>query len=137
MDNTTAWFAISYSDMGPVSLATDTLLGGGPGRGGVAVDSAALQVRVPGFHLDIPRDSVRSASRVADQPHGPIGVHGGRGRWIVNGSHGGLVELAIEPPCYLPRQPSTLFRKAKVRSLTMSLVDPEGLIAALDGPRDA
>jgi hypothetical protein len=31
--STTKWFAISYNDMGPVSLWTDRLLGGGPGRG--------------------------------------------------------------------------------------------------------
>jgi len=117
--------------MGPVSLGTEKLLGGGPGRGGVEIDSAVLRVRMSGFHLDIPRSSVRSATRSADQPRGPIGVHGGRGRWIVNGSHDGLVELAIEPPCYLPRQLSSLFLKSKVRSLTVSLVDPDGFIAVL------
>jgi hypothetical protein len=56
-----------------------------------------------------------------------------RGRWIVNGSHYGLIELTIEPPCYAPRQPSTLFLKAKISSLTLSLVDPDGFIAALVG----
>src|SRR5580704_9550345 len=102
------WFAIDYSDMGRVSLWTDTLLGGGPGRGGVELDSTALRVRVPGFHLDIPRASVRSATRSALRTRS-IGVHGGRGRWLVNGSHNGLVELTIEPPCYAPRQASALF----------------------------
>lgn len=55
----------------------------------------------------------------------------------MNGSHDGLVELAIDPPCYLPRQPSTVFRKMEVSSLIISLVDPEGFIAAVegDGPR--
>jgi hypothetical protein len=127
------WFALDYSDMDRVSLWTDTLLGGGPGRGGVELNSTALQVLVPGFHLDIPRASVRSAIRSALQTRGSIGVHGGHGRWIVNGSHSGLVELAIEPPGYLPRRPSTLFRKMKVSSLTISLVDPDGFIAAVDG----
>jgi hypothetical protein len=42
----------------------------------------------------------------------------------VNGSYDGLVELVIEPPCYLPRQLSTVFRKMEVSSLIISLVDP-------------
>ena len=127
------WFALDYSDMGPVSLWTDTLLGGGPGRGGVELSSTVLRVRVPGFHLDIPRASVRSATRSARQVRGTIGVHGGHGRWLVNGSYDGLVEIAIEPPWHTPRQPSTLFRKTKISSLTISLVDPDGFIAAVEG----
>jgi hypothetical protein len=85
------------------------------------------------FHLDIPRSSVRSAARSARSVRGTIGVHGGRGRLLVNGSYNGLVELAIEPPCYTSRQPSTLFLRSKVSSLTISLVDPDGFIAAVEG----
>ena len=51
----------------------------------------------------------------------------------MNGSHQGLVELAIDPPCHLSRQPTTLFRKMKVGSLIISLVDPDGFIAAVEG----
>jgi hypothetical protein len=134
-----SWFAIDYSGMGRVSRWTDTRHGGGPGRGGVVLDSTALRVLVPGFRLDIPRASVRSATRAARWVPESTGVHGSRGRWLVNGSQNGLVELAIEPPCVTPRQPSTLFRKAKISSLTISLLDPDGFIAAIKGdepPRD-
>src|SRR6516164_9155440 len=57
--------------------------------------------------------------------------------WPLPGSHDGLVELAIEPPCYLPRQLSTVFRKIEVSSLIISLMDPNRFIAAVegDGPR--
>ena len=127
------FFALDYSDMGPVSLWTDTRHGGGPGRGGVVLDSTMLRVLVPGFRLDIPRASVRSATRSARSTGGSYGVHSSRGRWLVNGSHSGLVELAVDPPQYTPRQSSTLFLKMKVRSLTLSLVDPDGFIAAVDG----
>ena len=127
------WFALDYSDMGRVSLWTDTRHGGGPGRGGVVLESTMLRVLVPGFRLDIPRASVRSATRSTRRIRRTYGVHGGRGRWLVNGSYNGLVELAIEPPRYTPRQPSTLFRKMKVSSLTVSLVDPDGFIAAVEG----
>jgi hypothetical protein len=127
------FFAIDYSDMGPVSLWTEKRHGGGPGRGGVEVDSTMLRVRMADFHLDIPRSSVRSAARSARSIRGTIGVHGGRGRWLVNGSYKGLVELAIEPPCYTPRQPTTLFLRSNISSLTISLVDPDGFIAAVEG----
>ena len=127
------FFPIDYSDMGRVSLRAQARHGGGPGRGGVAVDSTVLRVRMADFHLDIPRSSVRSAARSARSVRGTIGVHGGRGRWLVNGSYNGLVELVIEPPCYTPRQPSTLFLRSKVSSLTISLVDPDGFIAAVEG----
>jgi hypothetical protein len=131
--SSTRWFAIDYSDMDRVSLWMDTRLGGGPGRGGVEVDSDVLRVRMADFHLDIPRGSVRSAARSQHQTRGTIGVHGGRGRWLVNGSHAGLVELVIDPPGYLPRQLSTVFRKMEVSSLIISLVDPDGFIAAVEG----
>jgi hypothetical protein len=127
------WFALDYSDMGRVSRWTDTRRGGGPGRGGVVLDSTALRVLVPGFRLDIPRASIRSAGRSARSVRGSYGVHGSRGRWLVNGSYDGLVELAIDPPCYTPRQATTLFLKAKVSSLTLSLVDPDGFISAVEG----
>jgi hypothetical protein len=128
------FFAVDYSDMGRVSRWTDTRHGGGPGRGGVVLDPAMLRVLVPGFRLDIPRASIRSAARSARSVRGTYGVHGSRGRWLVNGAYDGLVELAIEPPCYTPRQPSTLFLRSKVSSLTISLVDPDGFIAAVAGP---
>jgi hypothetical protein len=127
------FFAIDYSDMGRVSLRAEARHGGGPGRGGVEVDSTVLRVRMADFHLDIPRSTVRSAARSARSVRGTIGVHGGRGRWLVNGSYNGLVELAIEPPSYTSRQPSTLFLRSKVSSLTISLVDPDGFIAAVEG----
>lgn len=128
-----AWFAIDYSDMGRFSLRSSGLQDQGPGRGGVELDSTMLRVRMADFHLDIPRSSVQSAARSARSVRGTIGVHGGRGRWLVNGSYNGLVELAIEPPYYTPRQPSTLFLRSKVSSLTISLVDPDGFIAAVEG----
>ena len=127
------FFALDYSDMDRISVWTDTLLGGGPGRGGVELTPTVLRVRVPGFPLEVPRASVQSATRSTRRIRGTYGVHGGRGRWLVNGSYSGLVELAIEPPCYTPRQLSTLLRKMEVSSLTISLVDPDGFIAAVEG----
>jgi hypothetical protein len=104
----------------------------GPPAGPVAADSDQIRIRMGSFRLDILRGSVRSASRSRARLRGTTGVHGGRGRWLVNGSADGLVELAIEPPRYLDRGLSTLFRKEKASSLTLSLVDPDGFIAAVE-----
>lgn len=127
------WFAIDYTDMDRASLWLRTLLGRGSGRGSVEVDSDVLRVRTADFRLDIPRSSVRSVARPGHQHRGTIGIHARRGSWLVHRSHDGLVELAIEPPCYLPRQLSTVFREMKVSSLIISLDDPDGFITAVTG----
>jgi hypothetical protein len=127
------WFELKYRMAGLDRLGalTDTVLGGGPGLSGVTITAHELQVRVPGFTLDIPRGSVQSVSRSYRDLHGTTGVHGGRGRWLVNGAPDDLVELTISPPCYSGRSLATLFRRAAVRSLTVSLVDSDGFVAAV------
>jgi hypothetical protein len=132
------WFAISYRQAGldRVTAWLDTLLfRAGPGVSGVEIDSGEIRVRTGSFKLDIPRASFRSVQRSQARVRGTTGVHGGRGRWLVNGSTSGLVELAIEPPSQLAPGIDTLFRREKVDLLTVSLVDPDGFIAALG--RDA
>ena len=134
----TQWYQISYSQgfWGRLSGWSDRVMGGaGPGVSGVEVDPERVRVRMGSFKLDIPRASVRSVERSTARIGGTIGVHEiGRGRWLVNGSAEGLVEITIEPPCYL-RGIDTLFRKAGVHSLTVSLVDPDGFIAAVETAR--
>ena len=121
-------FALSYD-----TPRVDTLLGIGPGSSGVEVDAREIRVRMGwAFRLEIPRSSVRSAARSRARARGTRGVHGRAGRFVVNGSTDGLVELTVEPPCVLERSLSTLFRREKVSSLTLSLADPEGFLAALD-----
>ena len=75
------------------------------------------------FRAAIPRANIVSAT----PHHGRVfgwGVHGWRGRWLVNGSSNGLVRLEIEPAvrsrvCGVP---------VRLRELTISLVDPEVLL---------
>ena len=126
-------FAIDYTEMDRASLWLRTLLGRGSGRGSVEVDPGVLRLRTDDFRLDIPRGSVRSVGRPEHQHRGTIGIHARRGSWLVHRSHDGLVELAIEPPCYLPPQLSTVFRPMKISSLIISLDDPDGFIAAIQG----
>jgi hypothetical protein len=129
------WFAISYGRGGLEKMGgwlDSVLFGAGPGVSGVEIGSGEVRVRMGSFKLEIPRDSVRSVKRSQARLRGTTGVHGGRGRWLVNGSADGLVEITIEPPSYLGRGIDTLFRREKVNSLTVSLVDPDGFIAALE-----
>jgi hypothetical protein len=84
--------------------------------------------------------AARSAERdevyffAGGQVRGTYGVHSHSGRWLVNGSPDGLVELTIEPRCYTGRKPVSLFTRGKVNALTLSLADPDGFIAALQPP---
>jgi hypothetical protein len=124
-------FAISYDGMGPISAWADTLRGGGPDGGRIEVDAVELRLRMADFKVNVPRASVRRAVRSSHQTRGTIGVHSKGGRWLANGSPGGLVEITINPPCHTERCLSTLFRRARVSELIVSLVDPDGFIAAV------
>jgi hypothetical protein len=133
----TEWFAISYSKAGidRITAWLDTLLfRTGPGVSGVEVGPDEVRVRMGDFKMNVPRSSVRSVSRSQARLRGTTGVHAGRGRLLVNGSADGLVELAIDPPCYTGRTLNTMFVKEQVTSLILSLVDPDGFIAAVEGP---
>jgi hypothetical protein len=130
------WFAISYRERGldrVTAWGDRFLFHAGPGVSGVEIGSGEVRVRMGSFRLDIPRDSVRSVRRSHARVWGASGVHGGRGRWLVNGSPEGLVELALDPPSDLAPGIDTLFRREKVSLLIVSLVDPDGFVAAF-GP---
>jgi len=130
------WFPFSFSDagLGKVTLWLDRgLFRGGPGRSGVQVDTGVIRIRgVADFRLDIPVSNVASIARSQFRTRGTSGVHEiGRGRWLVNGCADGLVELVIDPPLYTRRALSTGFMKGRVKSLILSLTDPDGFIAAV------
>jgi hypothetical protein len=124
-------FAISYDGMGPISTWADTLFGGGPAGGRIEVDAGELRLRMADFKVDVPRTSVRRVARSSRRIRGTIGVHSRGASWLANGSADGLVEITIDPPCRTERCLSTLFRRARVCELIVSLVDPEGFIAAV------
>jgi hypothetical protein len=128
-------FAISYDGMGRVSAWADTLLGGGPDGGRIEVDASELRLRMADFKVDVPRASVRRTARSAHRTRGTIGVHSRGGSWLANGSANGLVEITIDPPCRTERSLSTFFRRARVNELIVSLVDPDGFIAAVQRDR--
>ena len=129
--NGTERFAISYQDMGPLSRWGDTLMGGGPEGGRVEIDANEIRLRMADFKVDVPRASVRGVARSSFQAKGTIGVHSKGDTWLANGSADDLVEITIDPPVYTPRSLSSLFLRRKVDTLIVSLVDPDGFIAAV------
>jgi hypothetical protein len=109
----------------------DALLGSGPGRSGVLVGPDQLRVRMGDFRLTVPRALVRSVTRSDADLYGTTGVHVGHGRLLVNGGPDGLVELTLDPPLRTGRGLSTLFTRARVDRLALSLEDPDGFVAEL------
>jgi len=116
--------SISYGAITPLLIAT----GMPQRRAWVEVDDDTVQVRMSwGFSADIPRSSVTGARMLDGRTPLSIGVHGWRGRWLVNGSRMGLVVIDIDPPTKAKVGPVTV----SLRELTVSVDDPEELVAAL------
>ena len=104
-----------------------TALGLGPKRSRIEVGGDEVRVVMGwGFRARIPRSSIKGAN-ASSGPAGGIGVHGWRGRWLVNGSTDNLVDIEIDPPV---RAVAVGF-PVKLRLLRVSAEDPDGLVAAL------
>jgi len=104
-----------------------SVLGLGPGLSGVTVGAERVRVRMGwGFRADIPRSSVGQATSDGGLVGG-IGIHGWRGRWLVNGAASGLVRLQIEPP----ERAWVMGVPVRLRQLRVSVEDPDGLLGAL------
>lgn len=103
------------------------LLGLSPARSWVEVRDETLAVRMGwGFRLEVPRAHVRDA-RLDHRRVWNWGVHGWRGRWLVNGSSSGIVRIDLAPPARARAWPFTV----SVRELRVSVEDPDGLVDAL------
>ena len=103
-----------------------TPLGLGPKTSEVRVVDGVLHVKMGwAFDAHIPVSSITCAE-ATDERAFSAGVHYSNGRWLVNGSRKGLVALTIEPPV----QAKVPLRSAALRSLVLSVTDPDALIAA-------
>ena len=78
-----------------------------------------------GFRAEFPRASIRSPQTLPNQIS--IGVHGGRGGWLVNGASGPLVALCLDPPS----RARVYGVPVRLRKLVVSVDDPDALIAEL------
>jgi hypothetical protein len=119
-------FEIDYSRWNKRFLG---LLALGPRFSDVVVDDTDLRVRMGwAFHADVPRADIRRVA-ATERPFFAWGVHGWRGRWLVSGSSGGIVGIEIDPPA----RAWTLGIPIRLRTVHISLADPDGLITALTG----
>ncbi len=102
-------------------------LGLGPKRALLRIDDNTLHVRMGwAFKADIPLTSITDARRGGHRFVDGVGVHGARGEWLVNGSSNNIVELAIDPPV----QAHAPLRQTELRTLRISVSNPDSLIAA-------
>jgi hypothetical protein len=107
-----------------------TLLGITPGSSYLDVAPDRVRVRMGwAFGAELPRPSIRSGRRVPNAIS--IGVHGWRGRWLVNGAAGPLVAVAIDPAA--PAR--VLGFPIRLRELIVSVDDPDAVIDELSPVR--
>ncbi len=100
----------------------------GPSFSGVTLADDEVAVRLGwGFRARFPRSDVAGARRDRDM-RGGIGAHGWRGRWLVNGAVSGIVTLEIAPTA----RAWVLGFPVRLRTLHVSLEDPDAFLAALD-----
>jgi hypothetical protein len=103
------------------------VLGMSPARSWVEIDDEVIRVRMGwAFKLDAPLVTIRDARRDTTRVWS-WGVHGWRGRWLVNGSSSGLVQIDVNPAVSARMGPFPI----TVRELRVSVDDPEGLVSQL------
>jgi hypothetical protein len=103
-------------------------LGAGARHDFVELEGKTVRVRLGWlFKASIPQGAVTTAKHHADM-YGGWGAHGWRGRWLVNGSSAGIIELDLEP-----RQRAWLLGiwPLTLGALYVSLEDPGGFLAAI------
>jgi hypothetical protein len=116
-------FPIRYGVFRPLL----SVLGVGPRFSSVDIDGEHVRVRMGwSFQAEIPLRSITTAKAFSGLVGG-IGVHGWRGRWLVNGAASGLVTLEIDPPA----RARVLGVPIRLRALRVSVESPDELLAAL------
>jgi hypothetical protein len=109
-----------------------TALGMGPKRTVIRVDGETLHVKHGwAFRLDIPLSDIASASKPSMRPLS-WGVHSGGDMWMVNASRDGLVELKLAKPVTSKSVKLQSSSWGEVRTLYLSLEDPDGFVAAVN-----
>jgi hypothetical protein len=124
-DASTSRYAIRVD---PAFRPLFAIFGAGPHHDYVEVGATVVRVRLGWmFQADIPRSAVGKAEHHADM-YGGWGAHGWAGRWLVNGSSKGVVEVDLTV-----RQRAHLLGvwPISLSVLYVSLVDPDGFLAAL------
>jgi hypothetical protein len=116
-------FPFRYGALRPLM----SVMGLGPGLSGIELESDVLRVRMGwAFQASIPLAQITEV-RPVEGPVGGIGVHGWRGRWLVNGTTTGLVAITVDPAVRV----RAVGLPVHLRVLTLSVGDPAALVAAL------
>jgi hypothetical protein len=116
-------FPILFGKWRPLLVA----LGMGPGLSGVELDGDTMHVRMGwAFRARVPRADITGARALTGRVGG-VGVHGWRGRWLVNGSMENIVGIDIEPSA----RAVAVGIPVHLHYLSLSLEDPEGFLAAV------
>lgn len=121
---------IRYGRLGPLFV----LLGMSKLSSHVVIDDEQVAVRMSwAFNATIERSTITRAHVEPRRLWWSIGVHGWRGRWLVNGSSDGIVWLEIEPPA----RGRVLGVPVRLRTLGVSVDAPDGFVALLEAPPDS
>ena len=113
---------------GAFNAALMGALGMTPHRSYVEIDGDSVRARMGwAFHADIHRRAIAGVEKHEGYVWWAYGVHGGGGRWIVNGSGHSIVKVRIDPP----GRGRVLGVGVKLRELWVSLEDPDGFVAAM------
>lgn len=120
-------FAFKYGVFRPLLSA----LGMGPAFSHAELSDERLRIRMGwAFSADLPRSAIVTGAR-SEGPVGGIGVHGWRGAWLVNGAATGLVTISFDPA----QRARVMGLPVALRTLRLSLEDPDALIALLGAER--
>ena len=104
-----------------------TVLGMAPRHSAVDVGEETVDIRMGwAFHASFPRSAIVGV-RHADPVRWTRGVHGYRGRYIVNGAGHDLVAITLDPA----QRGVMVGFSVNVSEVTVSVDDPNGLVAAL------
>jgi hypothetical protein len=103
-----------------------SILAMGPRFSKITLEGDNLRVAMGwAFRATIPVRHI-TAARTREGLVGGIGVHGWRGRWLVNGAATGLVAITVDPPVR-----AWAIIPITLKELTLSLEDPDAFLAAL------
>ena len=117
-------FAIRFSKTNRIFLGA---LGMGRKRAYVEVDADVVRVRMGwAFRADLARPAIGELRREG-YVWWAFGVHGGFGRWIVNGSGHDIVSVRVDPP----GRGRVIGFPVRVKELWVSFDDPTAFISAL------
>ena len=98
-----------------------------PSKSFVEVEGDEVRVRMAwAFRADILRSAVVSVTNYDRTPLSR-GVHGLAGRWLVNGSGTGIINITLDPR----QRGYVLGFPVRLRNLLVSVEDPAGVKAAL------